>query len=72
MAAPLSEAAWLRSQLIEARGLLAQAQGVLRATENVAPDLFGLPVVQETLRLMDEQRKRPICVLPAHVKPSEG
>ena len=64
----MTEADYLRGELIAAKGLLAQCRGILNAAQTIAPNLYRLPTVQATIDAIGECSKRGVAVLPEGVK----
>lgn len=63
----MTEADYLRGELLRARGMLAQAAGILLAAETIAPDLAALLVTKGFLAEYEEFKKRGVAVLPKGV-----
>lgn len=61
----MREADHLRRELIKARGLLADAQGLIRVLGGETP----LPVTERVLHDIKMFQTRPVAVLPPGVRP---
>lgn len=67
----VSEATYLRGELIRAKGLLAEAEGMLEAAQSCG-DIFGkLDCVASLRARLAEFRQRPVAVLPPGVRGEE-
>lgn len=64
----MTEADYLRGELIAAKGLLAQCRGILEASQTIAPDLYRIPTVQAAISSIKECSKRGVAVLPEGVR----
>lgn len=64
----MTEADYLRGELIHAKGMLAAASGILSAVETIVPDFAKLPTVGRWQAEWHEFSSRSVAVLPEGVK----
>ena len=64
----MTEADYLRRELIQAKGLLAEAAGLMEAATTLAPDFAKLDVCQRWRDNEQAFRRHGVAVLPEGVK----